>query len=80
MESSNFNLKIKPSHVQLFRGNFQSLLHIHLITRKSLDEITWFNANIKMQYINPFYFNFSSSKADLENQVASNNPAVKTDL
>lgn len=40
MESSNHSLKIKPSHVQLFCGSVQSLLHIHLIRTKSLDEIT----------------------------------------
>lgn len=33
---------------------------------------------LEMQCIHPF--NFSSSKQDLENQVASNDPAVKTNL
>lgn len=40
METSNYNLNIKASHIQLFRGCAQSLLHIRLIRLKSLDEIT----------------------------------------
>lgn len=55
-ESSNYNFKIKPSHIPSSCGSVQSLLHIHLIRRKSLDEVTWINTNIKTQYINPFYF------------------------
>lgn len=54
METSDYNLNIEASHIQLFRGCAQSLLHIRLIRLKSLDEITWIDANVKMLYSNPF--------------------------
>lgn len=61
-ESSNYNLKLKATCVQLFCGSGQSLLQVPLVRRYSPDEITSINSNTEIQCVHPFYFNFSSSK------------------
>lgn len=45
MESSNYNLKLKASCIQLFHGSGQSLPQVHLDRRHSPDEITSISSN-----------------------------------
>lgn len=65
-QSSNYNVQLKASCVQLFYGSGQSLLQVHSVRRCSPDEIISINSSTEMQCIHPFYFNFSSSKQDLK--------------
>lgn len=80
MESSNYNLKRKASCIQLFHGSGQSLLQVHLVRRHSPDEITSISSNTDVG--NAMYSSLliSPVQNNMENQVASNDPAVKTNL